>query len=56
MSYCRFRNTVPDLLDCLENMDETPADAEEIEARNRLIKLCVKIAEDYGEELNEGLN
>ena len=50
MSYCRFQNTVQDLEDCYENM-ENPKDLspEEQKARERLIKLCENIAGDYGD-------
>ena len=48
MSYCRFRNTLTDLRDCHENLDDTPEELEEVRARERLVKLCIAIAEDYG--------
>lgn len=50
MSYCRFRNTLSDLKDCLENMDDEYLSQEEEKARKRLIKLCAIISENYGEE------
>lgn len=50
MSYCRFRNTVADLQDCVDHMEGVLDDDEEIRARNRLIKLCERIAAEYGEE------
>ena len=54
MSYCRFSNTVGDLQDCYDAMDETeklsPAESK---ARQRLIRLCVSIAEDYGDEVEK---
>lgn len=50
MSYCRFRNTLQDLDDCYEHMDETDElDKEEILARGRLIQMCQSIANDYAE-------
>ena len=49
MSYCRFSNTLSDLEDCREHMDEEPSSAEEKRAKERLIKLCEEIAEDYGD-------
>ena len=49
MAYCRFQNTASDLLDCWDNWDlDEDASAEEKKARERLIKLCVRIAENYG--------
>ena len=52
MSYCRFRNTIPDLLDCENSMDDDEfLSEEESSARKRLIKICVRIADDYGDEV-----
>ena len=51
MSYCRFQNTFCDLRDCYESMDEEISD-EEKEARQRLIKLCIRIASEYHDEVN----
>jgi hypothetical protein len=50
MSYCRFRNTLSDLRDCYESMEEEPDDAEEKRAKERIIKLCARIADEYGEQ------
>lgn len=50
MSYCRFQNTVNDLQDCYDNMDdEDKLSEEEQRARKRLIKMCRDIADDYGD-------
>ncbi|MDD1679405.1 MAG: hypothetical protein LUO93_09535 [Methanomicrobiales archaeon] len=48
MSYCRFHNTLADLRECVEHMDDelSPAEAND---KERLIKLCCEIAENYGE-------
>ena len=54
MSYCRFRNTLPDLLDCYKAMDDQPDDPEEATAWLGIIKLAVKIAEEYGHLVEEG--
>ncbi len=51
MSHCRFYNTLSDLRDCYEHMDEELMAVAEHESRLRLIRLCVKIASDYGDEL-----
>lgn len=60
MSYCRFQNTVADLRDCYDNFDEiaiqhpdalTDNDQRELRCREQLIKLCVQIALDYGQEV-----
>ena len=50
MGYCRFRNTLSDLRDCEDNMDEDDLSEEETKAREAIIKLCTRIAEDYGED------
>lgn len=47
MSYCRFRNTLEDLRDCNEHLDEELNSAEEIKARDKLLDLCKDIAIDY---------
>lgn len=52
MSYCRFRNTLPDLRDCYENIDDIEnANEDELRARKNLIKLCVEIAEECGDAI-----
>ena len=48
MSYCRFQNTVQDLADCEDHMDDTELSSDEVEARNKLIRLAKRIA-DYDE-------
>lgn len=40
MGYCRFRNTLHDLLDCEDHMNEELQDSEEMKARERLLKVC----------------
>ncbi|CAB4132003.1 hypothetical protein UFOVP138_9 [uncultured Caudovirales phage] len=50
MSYVRFENTLSDLLDAYENLDDTELSESEKSARTRLIKLCAKIMEEYGDE------
>lgn len=46
MSYCRFENTLKDLRDCDEHLFDNDLSEEEEKARERLIQLCKKIAED----------
>ena len=48
MSYCRFINTLHDLQDCEEHMEDELSEREQ-QAREKLIKLCQDIAENYGE-------
>jgi hypothetical protein len=50
MSYCRFRNTLGDLKDCRDFMDDDVSE-EEATARKRLIEVCAKIADDYRHEV-----
>lgn len=47
MSYVRFENTLSDLRDCHEHMDDTDLSDEEERARRSLMVLCLKMAEDY---------
>jgi hypothetical protein len=49
MSYCRFENTLADLRDCRDAMDETDLSKWEAKCRAKLIKLCTEIAQDYGD-------
>ncbi len=56
MQYCRFENTLPDLKDCLEALDDIEGNLaelskEEAQAADKLIKLCKRIAEQYGGDL-----
>lgn len=51
MSYCRFQNTQPDLLDCVEvlediNFDLSELSAEEARAAKALIALCERVADN----------
>ena len=50
MSYCRFRNTLEDLLDCWQHIDDDDLDAEEERARDKLIQLCANIADEAPDE------
>lgn len=56
MSYCRFQNTVIDLNDChdalqeMDGEDEDGLSADEARAKKRLLHLCKIIARDYGDE------
>ena len=46
MSYCRFRNTLPTLKDCYDNLWDKCTDPEEERARKRIIALCKRIAQE----------
>jgi len=49
MSYCRFENTLRDLADCEEHLNDNVEDLSESEqrARQRLIEMCSDITENY---------
>lgn len=58
MSYCRFRNTLKDLLDCQEALDNMSRsklrelmeeDPEEGRAAHQLVDLCLTVGEDNRE-------
>lgn len=46
MSYCRFQNTLNDLRDCYDNLDDSDMSEEEVKARRRLVKVCQSIIDD----------
>jgi len=51
MSYCRFRNTLSDLRDCFDNWEDIePENTEELQAQARLLKLCIQVARNYGDD------
>ena len=55
MGYCRFRNTLDDLRDCYEHLDDEAGEdeglgEEEAEAREQLIDLCKQIAKEKGDD------
>lgn len=52
MSYCRFQNTVLDLADCMDALEEidydlTKLSADEEKATCRLIEICQEIGGQY---------
>ena len=46
MSYCRFENTLHDLRDCYNNMDDSDLSDSEKQAKESLIDLCKDIAKE----------
>ena len=44
MSYCRFQNTLRDLEDCLEHIEDDVSKDEQA-ARAELIRICAEIAQ-----------
>ncbi|HEY6020888.1 MAG TPA: hypothetical protein VIY48_13610 [Candidatus Paceibacterota bacterium] len=53
MSYCRFHNTLQDLRDCYEHIDDDDLSEEEAKERDRLVRLCKQIADDTADEDEE---
>lgn len=54
MGYCRFENTLSDLQDCLEHMQDKLS-GKEARARRELLALCQEIADLVSEDdLDEG--
>lgn len=45
MGYCRFQNTLTDLEDCFNHIEDTNLSKEEVKAREKLIRLSADIAE-----------
>ena len=57
MSYCRFENTVNDMLDCVNNMDiSESASTYEKRARKQFVEICAQVAEQYREELEDEID
>ena len=52
MEYCRFRNTLKDLLDCLDAINDDLG-LEEDAARKKMIKVCKDIIYDSGLDEDE---
>lgn len=50
MSHCRFENTLRDLRDCWEHMDDTGLSEAESKARERLLSLIATIHYEFGED------
>ena len=53
MSYCRFQNTLTDLRDCYDHIDDPELSSEEDEARQNLTKLCSKISIEFDEDIDD---
>jgi hypothetical protein len=53
MGYCRFHNTLSDLRDCYDHIDDDDLSEEEERARKRLIELCKEIASEFENEEEE---
>jgi hypothetical protein len=55
MSHCRFENTLKDLKNCYEHLEETKEELGEYEwkAKLKLIELCLEIVSEVYPELGE---
>lgn len=53
MGYCIFQNTLEDLKQARDVIDEEPDSPEEKRARLRLIQVCKDIAEMFADEGDE---
>ena len=53
MSYCRFENTLRDLRDCYNNMGNGDLSKSEFFARKQMIEMCVNIANQHEDLLDE---
>ena len=53
MSYCRFENTLRDLRDCYNNMGSDDLSRSEFYARRHMIELCMSIADECGDFLDQ---
>lgn len=64
MSYCRFRNTLQYLQDCFEHINDQEFEVEDVadmgenqhaefKAREKLIALCLEIAEEFADFFDE---
>jgi hypothetical protein len=51
MGYCRFENTLNDLKDCKEHLDDSEKDMskKEVNCKYQLIDICREIATRYNE-------
>lgn len=61
MSYCRFRNTLQDLRDCVQSLEDIDGNIDNLEseeeqdAAKKLIRLCILIAGDYEDMLKSSM-
>ena len=47
MGYCRFHNTLSDLYDCIEHLEDDDLSAEEAEKRFHLLEAMVETVDQY---------
>jgi len=56
MPHCRFSNTITDLQDCYDHIDDDLRSDAEIRSYARLVKLCRQIAAMFDDEANDALD
>lgn len=61
MGYCRFHNTVQDLFDCYDHLEDKELSESEEQKREELLNLCKQIVWDkfpnlVKEEMYESIN
>ena len=56
MPHCRFQNTVTDLQDCYDHIDDDLRSDAEIRSYVRLVTLCRQIAALFEDESNDALD
>ena len=58
MSYCRFQNTLSDLWECFEALNEENLEdlsTEERRSAQEMLLLCEQFLEEHQEKLNENI-
>ncbi len=55
MSYCRFENTLNDLVDCLDNISQEAENSRDERARKQMIEFLFENI-DFIEDLKRGLD
>ena len=53
MDYCKFENTYDALRQCYDGLSESGLEEVEEGYREKLVKLCMKIAAEYGDEYKD---
>jgi len=53
MSYCRFENTLRDLRDCYDNMDNDNLSKLEFYARKQMVEMCINIANQHEDIIDQ---
>ncbi len=50
MAYCRFQNTLEDLWDCQDHLEDEDLSSDEQKARKILIRVCMDISSYFEED------